>query len=165
MALRRGPVQRGPGGSVLITLPVGERNILAHLAHGLVEVVSEVDPTQPPDALRARLFPRAYEDPLDQNEYAEMNTEPLAATKRKALDTFAATLRAGTEKGGMWRAQLDDEQVHAWLGVLNDARLVLGTVAGIETETDWEDLRDDADESAILLDYLSMLQESLLELV
>ena len=165
MALRRSRVDRGPRGAIRITLPVGERSFLDDLARQLRKIVSDVDPTVPPDELRARLFPRAYEDPLDQNEYADQNTGPLAEAKRTALDTFLESLADGSERGGLWRIDLAREQVDAWLAVLNDGRLVLGKLAGIEDEDDWEMVRASEDDTGVLLDYLSMLQEGLLGLL
>jgi hypothetical protein len=55
--------------------------------------------------------------------YADLVHADLAATRRDRVAVVEATLDAGT---------LDEDQASAWLGVLNDARLVLGTSLGID---------------------------------
>ncbi len=162
MGLFRSPITKGPDGGATVRIGMHERAVLADLAQQLRALVSDVDPSVPPDELRARLFPRAYEDPLDQHEYAEVATGQLAEHKTTMLDTFLATLDEGRVKGSTWTCDLDPDQTVAWLNVLNDGRLVLGKIVGIETEEDWETVRSSGDQAAILLDYLSMLQESLI---
>lgn len=163
MLLRR--MVRQPGGGVRVTLPVAERQLLADLAATLRSRISDVDPDVPFDAITARLFPRAYEDPLDQMQYAGSMMGPLAEAKRTQLDTFAESLVAGEVSGGTWRHVLTPDDCAAWMAVLQDGRLVLATAVGIETEEDWEELAASEDEVAIILDHLGMLLNTLVMLL
>jgi hypothetical protein len=156
---------RRSGGGVRVTLPTHERALLLDLAASLADVVEGVGPDTPPTELTGRLFPRAYEDPLEQMEYAEAMLPQLAEAKRTMLDTFAETLRGGQVRGDRWRADLDDEGVAAWLAVLQDGRLVLARAAGIQTEEDWERLVEVDETSAVVLSYLGELLDGLVGLV
>ncbi len=72
-----------------------------------------------------------------------------------------ATLAPLTGTGG--RLLLDRDEADAWLGCLNDLRLVLGTRLEVTEETEL-DLRDDDPRAQALQVYgwLGWLQESLL---
>lgn len=163
MRLRR--LVRRADGSVRVTLPTAERSLLIDMASTLRSVVSDVDADTPHDDVTARLFPRAYEDPLDQMEYAEAMMGPLAESKRTLLDTFVDSLFTGDLRERRWRTDLDDEQTTAWLTVLQDGRLVLSRAVGIQTEADWERLESLDDEAALVLGYLGDLLNSLVMLL
>lgn len=105
----------------------------------------------------ARLFPPAYaEDPEDEREYRALVHEDLLGDKQETLRVFTASLE---------REVLTEEELEAWLRVLNDLRLVLGTRLDV-SETTFAgglDPRDpDAPELA-LYGYLSWLQEQAVE--
>lgn len=156
---------RRPEGGVRVTLPAVERSLLLDMASTLRTVVADVHPDTPPDDVTARLFPRAYEDPLEQMEYAEAMMSQLAESKRTMLDTFVDSLHAGDLRDRRWRTDLDDEQTTAWMTVLQDGRLVLSRAVGIETEADWERLETEDDEAALVLAYLGELLNGLIELL
>ena len=156
---------RHPEGGIRVTLPVGERAVLADMAQSLRGVIAGVDPDTPHDSLVGRLFPRAYDDPLDQMEYADTGIDLLAEAKRTLLDTFETSLAGGTTRGDLWRIDLDEEQTAAWLAVLQDGRLVLAHVVGIEAEDDWERLLDTDEEAALILAYLGELLATLVHLL
>lgn len=156
---------RHPEGGIRVSLPVGERAVLADVAQSLRTVIAHVDPDTPHDSLVGRLFPRAYDDPLDQLEYAETGIDLLAEAKRTMLDTFEMSLASGTTRGDVWRIDLDDEQTAAWLAVLQDARLTLAHIVGIEREEDWEGLLDDDEEAGLILAYLGELLVTLVHLL
>jgi hypothetical protein len=158
-------LSRRAGGGVRVSLPPGERLLLLDLAATLREVIADVGPDTPPTPLTGRLFPRAYEDPLDQLQHAETAIPDLVESKRTLLDTFEATLRQPAEGGGRWRAALDDEGIAAWLAVLQDARLVLARLVGIEHEHDWDLLDPAEDGTALALVYLGGLLDDLVGLV
>jgi hypothetical protein len=72
-----------------------------------------------------------------------------------------ATLAPLLERGG--RLALDRDQVDAWLGTLNDLRLVLGTRLEVTEDTELEAPHDDPHAQALLVyGWLGWLQESLL---
>ena len=56
---------------------------------------------------------------------------------RERLDTLAlitATLDRAELAGDWWQIDLTPDEVRAWLGVLNDTRLVFGTRLGVTEE-------------------------------
>jgi hypothetical protein len=163
MLFRR--LARRPEGGVRVTLPPVERMLLLDMASTLRTVVEDVDPDTPPDDVTARLFPRAYEDPLEQMEYADSMMAQLAESKRTLLDTFVDSLHGGQLTDRRWRTDLDDEQTTAWLTILQDGRLVLSRAVGIEVEADWERLEEEDDEAALVLAYLGDLLNSLVMLL
>lgn len=156
---------RRPDGGVRVNLPHAERSLLMDMASTLRNVIADVDADTPHDDLTGRLFPRAYEDPLDQMQFAESMMAPLAESKRTLLDTFVETLHGGAVGDRRWRADLDPDQAAAWLAVLQDGRLVLSRAVGIETESDWERLEMEDDEAALVLAYLGELLNAMVMLL
>lgn len=148
---------RHADGGVRVTLPTAERALLEDMVRTIREVIAGVDADTPHDEVVGRLFPRAYEDPLEQMEYADTAIDLLAEAKRTMLDTFEESLRAGAVRRDIWRIDLTEEQTAAWLAVLQDGRLVLAQIVGIRTEEDWERLIEADDEAALILAYLGEL--------
>ena len=94
-------------------------------------------------------------------EFRRYTESSLRETKHAAARTALATLDApGTEH------PLNDAEVQAWLGALNDLRLALGT--RLDVTEDWHEQAaelDEDDPSLVLFsvyDWLSVLQELLL---
>ena len=112
-------------------------------------------------AALARLLPDAYgDDPTASREFRRYTDADLRARKR----ADAATVRASLPAAGRGKVVLDRDQADAWLGVLNDLRLVLGTRLQVTEETDPDDL-DEADprrQALALYGWLGWVQESLL---
>lgn len=103
-----------------------------------------------------RLFPPAHaDDPEADAAYKRLVGNQLATERERALQTVRATISGDT---------LTAEEAEAWLTVLNDLRLVLGTRLGVTEEMDFDLDRDDpgAAELAVYA-YLSWLQEQLVE--
>jgi hypothetical protein len=135
------PVKRTLSGRFRLRLSAGERDVLRALPEQLRDLLDEDNPS-----LR-RLFPPAFEDDPERNaEYNRLMREDLVERHRHALDTMARTVDAN---------ELTEEELTAWLGSLNDFRLVLGTTLGV-TE---EDMTSEDPEYA-LYHYLSYLEES-----
>ncbi len=166
----------GDGAVVLTVHPLEEptlRLLVEQLA-GLVapEETAEDDPLAalvgigtstelPADPALARLFPDAYPDDVEASaEFRRYTESSLREQKRSAAAAALATLdRPGPER------RLTPDETAAWLGVLNDLRLVLGTRLGVEE--DWlhqaAELADDDPVRATfaVYDWLSYLQELL----
>ena len=146
------PIERTPGGDFRLRLSAGERDLLRALPAELRSLL-ESDPDDP--SLR-RLFPPAYEDDdAGEDEYQRLVGDELLAGRRRALQLLEETAD---------RERLRQDEVHSWLGALNDLRLVLGTKLGVSEElyergVDPRDPR--AREHAVYL-YLAWLQEELL---
>ena len=140
-------------GSVRLRLPARERELLGALAADLGARLA--DDADAPDF--ERLFPPAYaEDQEDEREYRELMHEELRDDKQEAVRVFTESLG---------RDALTGEELDAWLRVLNDLRLVLGTRLDVSETTFARGLdpRDpDAPELA-LYSYLSWLQEQAVE--
>jgi Domain of unknown function (DUF2017) len=138
-------IRRSRGGFEL-RLPRAEREVLQSLPGELRQLIESKD------ASTTRLFPPAYEDdPERQAEYQEMVGDELLQKRLQALEIVEQTVQA---------KRLDEEQLLAWLGALNDLRLVLGTRLGIEVETDGEDIVDDDPRAPVfgLYHYLGWLE-------
>jgi hypothetical protein len=144
---------RGRDGGVRLRLPARERELLRGLA---AEHAARLeDDADAPDFVR--LFPPAYaESPEDEREYRSLMRDDLLGAKRAALHTFAQTLD---------RDALSGEELDAWLRVLNDLRLVLGTRLDVSETTfaDGLDPRDPQAPELALYGYLSWLQEQAVE--
>jgi hypothetical protein len=151
----RRAVERTEEGDFRVVLSPDEREILRGLPGELRSLLDE-DARNP--ALR-RLFPPAYEDDAEsEQEYRRLLEGELLAGRRKALAVLEET--AGRER-------LAEDELHAWLGALNDLRLVLGTRIGV-TEELYEAELDPADPQAAevaLYLYLTWLQEELVAAV
>ena len=112
-------------------------------------------------------LPRAYLDPTAESEEAEWQElvhPELLRERLDALELITGTLgRAASVQGDWWEIGLTPDEVQAWLGVLNDTRLVLGTRLGVTEE---ERVLDPADPEAgayALYQWLTWLQGDLVE--
>lgn len=147
------PIERTREGDFRLRLSGDERELLRALPAQLRALLG-ADPDDP--ALR-RLFPPAYEDDADgEVEYRRLMHEELLEGRRESLRVLEAT--AG-------RDRLGEEELDAWLGALNDLRLVLGTRLGVTEETYERDL-DPNDPQAYelaLYAYLTWLQDNVVE--
>jgi hypothetical protein len=142
-------IRRTRGGVFELTIPEVERRILRSLPGQLRELLASDDPAL------GRLFPPAYPDEPDRNtEYDQMVRGDLESQRLSSLDTMEATIDA---------EHLDEDQLVAWLGAINDLRLVLGTRLDV---TEDEPEVDDADPRApsyALYYYLGWLEEQAVE--
>jgi hypothetical protein len=138
-------IRRRTDGRFDLDLPREERDVLRTLPGALREVVTGDDPAA------ERLFPPAHpEDPLREEEYRRLTREGLVGRKLSAIQIVESTIDA---------QQLDEEQLSAWLGALNDLRLVLGSRLEV-TEESYDQELDPADPRApamSLYHYLSWL--------
>lgn len=148
-------------------------DLLALLSEGEDAAVSSDDPLEallgtggreavlPEDPALARLLPDAYadDDPEASTEFRRYTEGDLRATKRAHATTVLATL--GNHSG---RLVLDRDEADAWLGCLNDLRLVLGVRLEVTEDLDPDDLPEDDPRAQALAVYgwLGWLQESLL---
>ncbi len=100
----------------------------------LPEQLREVFEGESGDPARERLFPRAYLDPTAESEEAEWQAlvhPSLLRERLDALELITSTLARAALSGDWWQIALTPDEVQAWLGVLNDTRLVLGTRLGV----------------------------------
>jgi hypothetical protein len=151
MARFQSRVKRTRRGDFLLRLPSGERDLLRTLPSQLRDALGTADPSL------YRLSPPAYpDDPTRDAEYAELVGDDLLASRRRSLDLMQATMDA---------ERLDEEQLVAWMGALNDLRLVLGTRLDVTEETyDRPPPPNDPDAQAFaVFVYLGWLEEQIVE--
>ena len=151
---RRRLVRRQRDGTYEIRLEDHERALLASLVPQMRELLADgSDPTL------WRLQPNAYQDdPKAAAEYIEMVGDSLAERRARQLAVVEETLDAET---------VDAEQLEAWMGAVNDLRLVLGTRLDVDEDLDVSGL-DPTSEDAVLYaayGYLGWLMEHLVAAV
>jgi Domain of unknown function (DUF2017) len=143
-------VRRTRQGNYQLRLPEVERQILRSLPGRLRDLLASDDPAL------GRLFPPAYGDDVERNaEYERLVRGDLVDGKTTAIDVMEATIDAD---------RVDEEQLLAWLGAINDLRLVLGTKLDVREEAVPEVAQDDPlSTSYALYYYLSWLEEQVVE--
>ena len=126
---RRRAVEPRNDGSFSIVLDRGERALLASLPDELRQLLATDDP-----ALE-RLFPPAYpNDPELDTEFRALTRPDLVSSKTDALAIMEATIGA---------KRVSEDELIAWLAVLNDLRLVLGTRLDVTEDLYENGLPDD----------------------
>ncbi len=141
----------------------------ADLIQGLPEQLLALYEGERTDPARERLFPRAYLDPTE--EEAEIQWEALVhpdllAGRLAALQQLRASLEdAEPARRDRVVVHIAPDDVNAWLSVLNDARLALGSRLGVTEDTDLAQLDPSDPESAGKAAYawLTYLQGELIE--
>jgi hypothetical protein len=144
-------IARTGRGEFELRIPRGERDILRSLPGQLRVMLTTDDP-----ALE-RLFPPAYpDDPVRNEEYDSLVRSELTASRLTSIDVMEATIDA---------KHLDEDQMVAWLGALNDLRLVLGTRLEVTEEMYEEEMSEDDPRlpGFALYSYLGWLEEQAVE--
>lgn len=171
--------KKARGGAVRAELTAVEADVLSAVASDLLELLGDPEDTHadplaalvglsdgpvapPEDAALARLLPDAYgDDEAAATEFRRYTEGDLRAGKRANAGALVASLAPLVGQGG--RLVLDREAADAWLGCLNDLRLVLGTRLDVTEETDLHVDDDDPRAHALqVYGWLGWLQESLL---
>ena len=139
MSEPRPSVRRAARDRFELRLEDQERRILGSLVAELRGTLD--DPAaRAPGGVLARLYPPAFpDDDAASAGFADLVHADLAETRRDRVAVMEATIDAES---------LDEAQATAWLGVLNDARLVLGTSLGFEEDAP-DDLPSDDDPDAM----------------
>ena len=117
-----GPLVPLRGGRYRLRLDPGERELVGTLC-GELETLIQDDDRQVP-----RLFPPAHRtDPETAAAFDRLARPELVSERLAALATVRRTLRAET---------LEQDELAAWCGALNDLRLVLGERLGVTEDMD-----------------------------
>jgi len=136
-----------------VRLPADEREMLRSVPGQLRSLLDgDLDA---PD-LR-RLFPPAYEDDADlQAEYRSLTIDDLTERRREAIRVVEETADAD---------HLTEEQLVAWLGVVNDVRLILGTRLDVTESSYTRPPPQDDPRFAqfALFSYMGFLEENIVE--
>jgi uncharacterized protein DUF2017 len=128
------------------------------------DILDELKDTTDPD-LR-RLFPPAYkDDPQREEEFEVMTRDDLLIRKKNAAEAVVKSIDKGKSKKGTWSGRLDEELAQAWLALINDARLILGTRLDVTEDMEPEPLPSehaDAQQYNLYL-YLGALESALVD--
>jgi len=148
-------IRRTRSGHYDLRLPDPERELLGNLVSQLRQLVADPAAAERDPSLR-RLFPTAYPDDEEREaEYRAMVGDELRDSRLQALETVERSLAA---------TRVEEEQLVAWMGAVNDVRLVLGTRLDVTEETTFD--VDPQDPDAPLLAayaYLGYLLEEMVE--
>jgi hypothetical protein len=144
-------IERDAAGRVRLHFQDEERLLLDRL---LAELETQLE--DPDDPALRRLFPPAHADRESEEQYRSLVRDQLVASRWNALRTLRGTLAQET---------LSSDEADAWLRVLNDLRLVLGTRLDVTEDIDYEnlDLTEERGRDLAVYAYLSWLQEQLVE--
>lgn len=159
--------KRERDGRVLVSLERSELDLLSQLASQLRGLL---DAPSPDDAAIDRLFPRAYLDPTEEEAeevWQAIAGSDLLARRIEALRTLVEDVEAtgSDESTKRVRFYLDRESEAAWLGVLNDLRLTLGSRLGITEDEEVGGRAQSADTTALAVyDWLTQIQGALVDL-
>lgn len=119
---RRGPFTRNRDGSYRLRLSPAERELLRALPGQLRQLLGTDDPAL------FRLFPPAYLEDLKRDaEYRRLMRDELIRRRMESIATVEATADA---------ERITEEQMAAWMRVINDLRLVIGTQLDVQEDDD-----------------------------
>ncbi|MFI5053511.1 MAG: DUF2017 family protein [Acidimicrobiia bacterium] len=152
----------GPADTLIVSLAAEELELLRLLPEQLRDVLD--GPAD--DPARERIFPRAYLDPTAENaerEWQELVHPELLRDRVDALDLITVTLGRAQPAGEWSEITLAPDEVHAWLGVLNDTRLVLGTRLGVKEDEHTIDPTDPRAPGFAMYQWLTGLESDLVD--
>ncbi len=143
-------------GRIAFELGDDERELMASLVGQMRELLMGTAASGSVDPSMRRLYPTAYaDDPERDAEYQELMRDELLERRLESLDVV---------EGSIGLSHLDEETALAWLTVLNDIRLVLGTSLDVSEDDDFLVDPDDPDEGhRALYHYLGQLQHEFLD--
>lgn len=167
----RSPFRRSRSGGFDAVFEPGEAAVLTRLCEELTTLLAGEGPGEKQgDPVLERLFPRAYLDPTEEEAEAEWQRlahDDLVDGRRRALAVVEGTLAVATVRKGRFELTLSEEQAEAWLAVLNDARLALGTRLDVTEDLDLSGIDPDDPDTAPFAVYwwLGMLEERLIDVL
>ena len=122
-------VRRRRGGGYELHLSDDERDLIRSLT-GQLRQLLEGNEERPDPTLR-RLFPAAYTEDAERDaEYQRLMHDDILGHRLGCIAIVEETVEA---------ERLDEDQLLAWMGALNDLRLVLGTRLDVSEDTDGVD--------------------------
>jgi len=181
----RRSVVRLPDGAILLRMTRNERAIVRALvgdlrtiigdetpAPGVSQVADQADDspdtqaadgpaaagaTAPADAVLERLYPDVRpDDPGWSATFRDLVRGDLDDGRRRNMAVVEASIDAPT---------VDDPQAEAWLHVLNDVRLVLGTRLGVTEDDAPFDPEDPGAAAKVVYAYAGLLEEQFVEVL
>ena len=150
MRLRKpkGPVIANGDGTFSISLTPDERATLL----GFVDQLASILGSGPDDARLRRLYPTAYHnDPEHDAEYQGYMRDELSQSRMASIAVVQEVLAS--------EIPITESQLHAFMTVLNNLRLVLGTLLDVGEDDDEPDEDNPAFGQWQLYSYLGWLLE------
>jgi Domain of unknown function (DUF2017) len=155
-----------------VVLEPGEAAVLTRLC-GELTALLDTDAgggSERSDPVLERLFPRAYLDPTEEkaeSDWQRFVHDDLVVGRRQAVQTVEHGLAGAEMRRGRLELSLDDEQAQAWLAVINDARLTLGTRLEVTEDMDLSrlDPRDPDTAPYAVYWWLGVLEERLIDVL
>lgn len=146
-------VRRLRDGRFEVKIPSEERDMLQQV---LPQLRAALEGDASADPGFKRLFPVAYaQDPEHEAEYRALVGDDLLTKRLAQVDTVLSTVMSD---------HLTEDELFAWMGSVNDLRLVLGTRLDVSEETDLAVDPSHPDAAAYgLYGYLGWLLEMLVE--
>jgi hypothetical protein len=162
-----------------VVLEPGEAAVLTRLCEELTTLLENDggggggdggDVSRQSDPVLERLFPRAYLDPTEEeaeSEWQRFVHDDLVDGRRQAVQTVERSLAGAVSRRGRFELSLDEEQAQAWLAVINDSRLALGTRLEVTEDMDLSRLDPDDPDTAPYAVYwwLGVLEERLVDVL
>ena len=155
-----------------VVLEPGEAAVLTRLCEELTTLLDAdgAADREQADPVLERLFPRAYLDPTEEeaeSEWQRFVHDDLVVGRRQAVQTVEDSLAGALVRKGRFELSLNDEQAQAWLAVINDARLALGTRLEVTEDMDLSRLDPDDPDNAPYAVYwwLGVLEERLIDVL
>ena len=137
-------VRRARDGTFQLRMSDDERDLVASLAGQLRDLLVS-DET---DGLE-RLFPPGYaDDPEREQEYQQLTHYELLTKRLASVDVVEQTVS---------QTSLDEDQINAWMGAVNDLRLVLGTRLDVSEDMEEISLDDPRAPAFAVYHYLTHL--------
>ena len=154
-------VKGGRGGAVKLSLDETEASLLRSLI-GEMQMMLEADIPES-DPVKQRLFPRAYEDPDNEETFRDLISGDLENAKLEAL----REVRESLGPAGKADVALGPEEVGSWLRLLTDLRLAIGVRLDVTEESMSARIDPDDPNGAAMsvMHWLGWVQGSILERV
>lgn len=152
-------IRGGSGGAIRLGLEDAEASLLRALTREMQTLLDADIPSG--DPVKERLFPRAYEDPGNEETFRDLVAGDLENAKSQAV----REVRDALGPSGRVEVKLGPDEVSTWLRLLTDLRLAIGVRLDVTEETMSEEIDpDDPNASAFaVLEWLGFLQGSILE--
>ena len=156
------------GSGVVVTFVAVEVALLRDLLRQITQVLDGGVPDHGSDAVRDRLFPRAYVDPTEdraERDFQSVVHEDLVRAKAHAIESLVQGLDTGRDRRGRLDVALSEKGVEQWVGALNDVRLALGVTLGVTEDRDEVDDDDPQASGFGLYHWLTYLQSTLIDIL
>jgi hypothetical protein len=142
---RNSPIHRRSDGTFTVDLDPQVRELVGSFAGQLRDLLST------DSELLVRLFPPPYGEDSERNEgYAVLAGAELMEHRLAALDVVTEHLDA---------TELDEAQLMAWMRSINDIRLVMGTMLGLEEDHRLPDLDEQGLATLSVYEFFGALLE------